>query len=62
MKKEDSKAIKRLMKLHNDISVRMSKKDQKGLCEDEVEYLDSVRRRIQMIIGITARELEDNEK
>ena len=62
MKKEDSKAIKRLVKLHNDISVRMSKKDQKDLCEDEVEYLDSVRRRIQMIIGITARELEDNEK
>ena len=61
MREQDSKAIKKLMKLHNDISVYMSKKDQKGLCEDEVNYLDSVRKRIQLIIGMVAKELEAEE-
>ena len=76
MNKEDSRAIKKLIKLHEAIDYRIKElidyidEDERNheetqatlLAETELDMMNLWNTRIQMIIGITARELEDNEK
>lgn len=79
MNKENSRAIKRLVKMYGDIDKRVkdledgkvTERDKKGKpiagtypwgpASDELAFLKSLKKRIQMTIGVVAKELEADE-
>ena len=76
MKKEDSRTITKLVKMHTTVHktiddlIKSSDEDYDNCAEEEstiskdaaIAYLSKIEHRIQMIIGIAINELEDNEK